>query len=148
MVTITTGNFGDGDILTMQATSGIALCIAAMNNSVTVNFDDPIVQNITTGSPLFICSPDDAVLDLDGSEVGVTYEILVNGTPSGFTEPGTGAAISITLPTGNFADTDLLTIDATSGTASCTVLMTGSVTVNFDDPAAYNITTIDPQHYR
>ncbi|MEO1049199.1 MAG: gliding motility-associated C-terminal domain-containing protein [Bacteroidota bacterium] len=141
-VTITAGNFADGDVLTVQADNG--QCQTIMNGSVTINLDDPAVQNITTADPLVICSTDDAIIDLDGSENGVTYEILVNGNPSGFTAAGTGAPLSITITAGDFADGDVLTVQATSATASCTVLMNGSVTIDFNDPAIFNITTTDP----
>jgi len=143
--TVPNGTFADGDILTVDAESGIAFCTLLMNGSVTINFDDPIVQNITTADPQVVCSTDDITLDIDGSEVGVIYEILVNGGVSGFTAAGTGAALSVTITAVNFVDGDVLTIQATSGTAACLVLMNGSVTVNFNDPAIQNITTADPQ---
>ncbi len=95
---------------------------------------DPAVatQNITTTDPLALCPGVDAVVDLDGSESGKTYEIMVNGTASGFTTTGTGAAISITLPDGNFSDGDVLTVEGYEGICPVRYTMNGSVTVNIN----------------
>ncbi len=142
-LTLTSASFVDSDILTVVAVDGMCPPLL-MTGSVTVNLlSDPTAQNITTADPLDVCTGDDAVIDLDGSEVGVTYEILVNGVPSGTTAPA-GAAISITLPSASFADTDVLTVEGQLGV--CTTPMTGSVTINLlPDPVAYNITTASPQ---
>ncbi len=95
---------------------------------------DPVVavQNITTTDPLALCPGVDAVVDLDGSESGKTYEIMVNGTASGFTTTGTGAAVSITLPDGNFSDGDVLTVEGYEGICLARYTMNGSVTVNIN----------------
>ncbi|MEO1053750.1 MAG: Calx-beta domain-containing protein [Bacteroidota bacterium] len=140
-LTITDGNFGDGDVLTVEGDNG--QCQTIMNGSVTINFNVPAIQNITTTDPLVVCSVDDVTIDLDGSEVGVTYEVLVNGAASGFTEAGTGTPLSITLTTGNYGDGDVLTIQVDNG--QCTAIMNGSVTIFFDDPAIQNITSASPQ---
>jgi len=86
-------------------------------------------QNITTASPVVVCPADDITISLDGSELTRTYEILVNGAGSGFTTGGTGAAINITILSGNFIDADILTVEGTSGICT-SVLMTGMVTVS------------------
>ena len=73
------------------------------------------VQNITTPAAVAVCPIDDVIVSLGGSETNVNYEILVNGVGSGFSNGGTGGAISITLPSGNFNDTDVLTVEGSAG---------------------------------
>jgi len=89
----------------------------------------PTVQNITTSSPQTVCSTDDVTVDLDNSEIGTVYEILVNGVPSGFfTVSFAVGPLSITINSGSFSNGDVLTVEADF--ANCTpVLMNNSVTV-------------------
>ncbi len=140
-ITLPGASFADTDVLTIEGQIGT--CATPMTGSVTISLlPDPTAQNITTADPLDVCTGDDAVIDLDGSEVGVTYEILVNGVPSGTTAPGTGAAISITLPSASFADTDVLTVEGQLGV--CTTPMTGSVTINLLPIPTAGLLSSDP----
>ena len=94
---------------------------------------DPVilVQNITTPDPVSVCPSTNITVSLGGSEVGITYEILVNGLPSGFTTvgPGGGGPINIVLPTGNYSDGDVLTVEGFEGLCP-RILMNGSTTVS------------------
>ncbi|MEO1053751.1 MAG: T9SS type A sorting domain-containing protein [Bacteroidota bacterium] len=128
-ITIPVGSYGDGDVLTVQVNDG--LCAATMNGSVTIDINDPNIFNITTPSPQAVSNEDDVTINLSGSEVGVEYEILVNFVASGFTFTGTGAALDMTITASNFADGDVLRIDADNG--QCQTRMNGSVTINIDN---------------
>ena len=89
----------------------------------------PTVQNVTTPSPQTVCSTDDVTLDLDNSEIGTVYEILVNGAPSGFFTVSLAVGpLSTTINSGNFSNGDILTVEASFG--NCTpVLMNNSIIV-------------------
>ncbi|WP_040496820.1 PKD-like domain-containing protein, partial [Fulvivirga imtechensis] len=100
-----------------------------------VNDPSPAVFNITTASPLEVCSGDDAIIQLDGSEdppgpETVEYTIKVNGVLDNTTTViGTGAPISLTIASGQFSNGDVLTVEADN--ANCTeVDMGGSVVID------------------
>jgi gliding motility-associated-like protein len=94
----------------------------------TITDPQPIVQNITNAGPVAVCTGEDIVIQLGGSETGVTYEALVNGTPSGHTAPGTGGAITITVPAASFTNGQTLTVRASF--ALCMPrIMSGSIAI-------------------
>ena len=111
---------------------------------------DPAVaiQNITTSSPLALCPGTDAVIDLDGSENGKKYEIMVNGSASGAIATGDGSPISITLTSGNFADADVLTVEGFDGLCPARYPMNGSVTISMStESVAPTSATADNTNY-
>jgi gliding motility-associated-like protein len=119
-----------GGTYTLDITDNFSTCIGSVD--FTIIDPSPSDQLITTSTPLSICNGDNATIDLAGSELSVTYEILVNGIGSGFTTAGTGGPISIIITTGNFADTDVLTIEGVNG--SCTpIILSGSVTIDLNN---------------
>ncbi len=89
----------------------------------------PVMQNLNGPSPDQACEGDNYFVSMAGSEPGVTYEIYVDGNPSGITTSGTGAALNVgpinTLAAGS---TYTLTVNATTG-AGCSQLMNGSVSL-------------------
>jgi gliding motility-associated-like protein len=108
-----------------------------------------VVQTITTPSPLAVCPSIDAIITLGASEVGKTYEILVNGVASGSSSPGDvlGGSISITLPSGNFADGDILTVEGFEGVCP-RFTMSGSVTISMSSASvAPTSATVDNASY-
>jgi gliding motility-associated-like protein len=108
-----------------------------------------IVQTITTPSPLAVCPSTDAIVTLGGSEAGKTYEILVNGVASGFTSPGDalGGAININLPSGNYADGDVLTVEGFEGVCP-RFMMSGSVAISISNiSVAPSSATVDNPNY-
>ncbi len=94
--------------------------------------------NINTAPQITMCDAQSISLELSGSEAGVSYEIYINGNPSGIVAAGTGCNLSFLLsPTLliqnniSFSDGDVLTIVAT--TSGCTSTMSGSVTLNIEN---------------
>ncbi|MCD9018407.1 T9SS type B sorting domain-containing protein [Parachryseolinea silvisoli] len=97
----------------------------------TITDPQPIVQTITNAGPLAVCTGEDIEIQLGGSENGVTYEALVNGTPSGHTAPGTGGPITITVPAASFTNGQTLTVRASF--ALCMPrIMSGSIVITIN----------------
>ena len=121
-VTITDGN---GDTSTDQV-------------SITVN---PLpVQFTVSPDPVIVCSGTDAIIELDGSELDVTYTLFRNGAPTLVTVAGTGNAIQLTLASGNFSDGDIFTVQAVDDNTGCESLMNGSSTIDVNDPQTFAVT--------
>ena len=128
-IVLTNGSFADGDLITVNSTSGS--CSVLASGGFTVNIQTISVQNVTNVDPTEICAGDDLIVNLDNSEIGIIYEVLLNGTASGISEAGTGLALSINVPNGSFTDGNLVTVQADNGTCPV-VLMNGSFTVNLN----------------
>ncbi|MBT1686601.1 T9SS type B sorting domain-containing protein [Dawidia soli] len=97
----------------------------------TITDPQPIVQTITNAGPVAICNGEDLEIQLGGSETGVTYEALVNGTPSGHTAAGTGGPITITVPAASFTNGQTLTVRASF--ALCMPrIMSGSIVITIN----------------
>jgi hypothetical protein len=99
-------------------------CTATATRTITVN-PLPTVFNVTGGGS--VCNTDNVgvPVGLSGSQVGVNYQLLLNGNPVGAPVAGTGAAISF----GNQLGIGTYTVVATNATTLCTNNMTGSVTI-------------------
>jgi large repetitive protein len=104
-----------------------------------INITDPspAVQTVSTSSPEKLCTGDAATISLVTSQVlslpKSYYEILDNGNPTGIKVSGTGGPLTLTLPSGSFADGDVLTVLAVDD--KCTpILMSGSVTIKLNTP--------------
>ncbi len=139
-LTLASGSFSAGDILTVQAEDDNTGCESFMNGPSTVAINDPQTFAVTPTS-LDLCTGEDATISLSGSENGTNYTVLLNGIASGATEVGTGAAINLTLLAGSFVDADQLTVEADNG--GCQVLMSGSTTLNVSTITAADAGTDD-----
>ena len=141
-ITLPSANFANGNTITVQGQIGTCPPVA-MTGSFDVTIQSVTPQVVNNTDPTAVCSGDDLVVGLDGSEVGVTYEILVDGVASGVTAAGTGGALNITLPSANFANGNSISVEGNIG-GSCTTAMTGSFTVNVTTIALQNVTNTDP----
>ncbi len=121
-----------GDVWTVEATRGG--CIRTMTGSGTIQINDPSVYNITTAANLTVCRGEDVTIDLDGSDNGVDYQLILNNTTTVATRLGDGNPFTFTLTDGNFGDGDTYTVVANNG--SCSVDMGGSVTISLTGPDA------------
>ncbi len=121
-------------VTTVQDANG---CEVAVSGTATVTVNP--LPTLFTVSPtnLAICAGDDATIALDGSQVGTDYEIYVEGVPTGVTVAGTGAAISLALPSGSFADGETLTVQADN--ANCSAFMNGSSTIDINTIQVFNM---------
>jgi hypothetical protein len=101
-------------------------CSATSNTTITVNAL-PTPFNVTGGGAYCSGGVGSAV-GLSNSEVGVNYQLVLNGTNVGSSVSGTGSAISFGLQTA----AGTYTVVATNPTTTCTNNMTGSVTVSIN----------------
>ena len=131
------GNQVNSGTYTVVATNTTTSCVNNMTGSVTVSTSPlPSSFNITGGGSF--CSGGSGVLvGLSGSQTGVNYQLLSNGSNTGLPFSGTGSAISF----GNQFSSGTYTVIATNATTSCINNMIGSVTVSVNAlPSAYNLT--------
>jgi hypothetical protein len=104
------------------ATSGAA--------TLTVNAD-PAIFNVTGGGS-YCAATGGLTVGLGGSESSASYQLEVNGNPTGSPVLGTGSAISFT----NETTVGVYTVIASNITSGCTSTMNGSATVSALDPFA------------
>ncbi|MEI8120127.1 MAG: hypothetical protein WCG68_04495, partial [Actinomycetes bacterium] len=78
-----------------------------------------------TGGGTYCSGGAGMAVGLDGSESGINYQLLLNGSNTGSPVAGTGSAISF----GNQTSGGTYTVLATNTVGSCTNTMTGSVSV-------------------
>lgn len=96
----------------------------------------PAVYNVTGGG--FYCSGGSGVpIGVDGSQVGVNYQLFLGSAPIGSVVAGTGGAISFGLQTAS----GTYSVNATNATTLCTRGMSGTVSVSVGSvPVVYNVT--------
>ena len=113
-------------------------CSATSNTTITVNAL-PTTYNVTGGGAYCSGGVGSAV-GLSNSEVGVNYQLVLNGTNVGSPVSGTGSAISFGLQTA----AGTYTVVATNATTACTDNMTGSVTVSINALPTITPTLTEP----
>ncbi len=118
----------------VNATTG---CTNAMLGSVTVTINPLPTAYTVTGGGAYCFGGSGLTVGLSLSQTGVTYQLMVGGSPIGAVVAGTGAAISFGLQTA----TGTYTVVATNSLTGCTNTMTGSVTISTNPlPAAQVLT--------
>jgi hypothetical protein len=96
----------------------------------------PPTSFFVTGGGAYCSGGTGVAINLSGSQSGVTYALVLNGTPTGATLNGTGAAIAFNGVTTAGA----YSISATNA-GGCTAVMSGSVNVTINPlPTAFNVT--------
>ncbi len=123
---------------TIGAVNTITGCAGGMSNSVTVSINSlPSAFTMST-SGSFCTGGTGWLVGLGGSQVGVSYQLLLGGVPvSGAVLSGTGGSLSFGLMTtpGNY------TVLATNTTTGCTATMTGTTVVSVNAlPTVYTMT--------
>ncbi|MEI7596247.1 MAG: gliding motility-associated C-terminal domain-containing protein [Bacteroidota bacterium] len=130
------GNQTGAGTYTVVATS-TAPCSTTMTGSVTISINPlPTAYNVTGGGS-YCSGASGLAVGLSNSQAGVNYQLQYNGTNTGSPVAGTGSAISF----GNQTSAGTYTVVASNSTTSCTLSMTGSVTISVNTlPTAYNVT--------
>jgi len=124
---------GTYSVLATNAGSG---CSVAMSGTLSVTIN-PVPATFTVTGGGTYCAGDTGVhIGISGSEIGVTYQTYIGGTPIGVPVAGTGGAIDFGLVTvpGTYL------VVATSG-APCSTTMSGTATVVASPlPTAFSLT--------
>ncbi len=122
---------------TVVATDAVTGCSNSMTGTVTVNINPLPTLYTTTGGGNYCAGGTGLSVGLGGSSIGVSYQLLNGGIPSGAPMSGTGLALNFGLRTaaGNY------TIVGTNTTTGCFATMTGSSTIVVDAlPPVNNVT--------
>ncbi|HEX6224161.1 MAG TPA: PKD-like domain-containing protein, partial [Chryseolinea sp.] len=120
-----------GGIYTLQVSDNFSQC--PVTEVFTITDPSPAIFTVSPSSPpaYNICAGNNITLTLSGSEAGVTYEVLRNGSslPTPITFLGTGASpFVMTFPSAQFSGGNNILVQATNG--FCTVVpMSGSVSL-------------------
>jgi len=134
---ISFGNHTAAGTYTVVATNTSTLCESNMSGSVSITINPlPTTFNVTGGGE-YCAGGTGVAVGLSGSQNGISYQLLLNGNPTGTTMNGTGSAISFGLQT----QAGTYTVVATNNTTTCTNNMTGSAVIVINPlPTAYNVT--------
>ncbi|NJN25053.1 MAG: hypothetical protein HC819_03225 [Cyclobacteriaceae bacterium] len=113
-------------------------CVATLSGSAAITVNPlPIAFNISGGGSYCAGTAVAQSLALDGSELGVNYILVLDGTTDIETVTGTGAAISFTAQSAP----GTYTVRAEHATTSCSSPMSGSASISVDPlPTAFNVT--------
>jgi len=120
------------------ATDQITGCNAYMASSVTVTSVNPPNTYNVLGGGIGCSSGAGVSISLDGSDIGVNYQLQNGAILVGSPVPGTGGPISF-LPVNGSSGNYIVT--AISSSTSCSTIMNGSAIVTiYSNPLAYNLT--------
>jgi M6 family metalloprotease-like protein len=126
--TFITSSLNDGDIVTVTATS--ASGCSATSTGITVTIGSIITPFNVTGGGDYCPSGTPLAISLDGSQTGINYILIENGTTNLDTLSGTGAALIFNLGTATTAAGNAYTITSYNvATPTCILDMAGSATV-------------------
>jgi len=88
----------------------------------------PLIFNVIASGVEYCNGGSGIPVSLDGSEIGVNYELYLNGTSTGIIVPGTGSPITF----GNQTSAGTYTVVATNATTLCVSNMTGSASISIN----------------
>jgi PKD repeat protein len=128
-------NFGNQTIAgtyTVVATTNSGGCTAAMSNSVTVSIISVPTQYNITGGGSYCAGSGGVAIGLSDSEVGVTYQLQLNGNNVGTPITGNNNAIGF----GNQNNAGTYTVIANNNGCTLAMLGTASVIINSTPTAA------------
>ena len=132
-------NFGlmtAAGVYTVVGTNSASGCSANMTGSVTITVSPlPAVFSISGGGS-YCAGGSGATIILSGSVTGVSYQLIIAGSPFGAALPGTGSSLSFGPVTG----AGIYTIVASDDATGCLSAMSGSVTIAVNPlPTAYTV---------
>ncbi len=122
---------------TVIATNVSTSCFATMNGSAVISINPMPSLHLLTGGGSFCAGDTGRHIILNGSETGVSYQLMLGLTPIGSTMPGSGSVIDFGLHT--VAGT--YTVIATDNVTGCNRFMTGGIPINVNPlPTSFLIT--------
>ncbi len=126
-----------GGSYSVVATNNTTGCHTPMTGYTTVIVNPLPVQYAVTGGGGYCAGGTGVDVSLSGSELGITYQLFLNGTANGTAAAGTGTILNYGLRT--VAGT--YTIIANNGLTSCSAAMSGSAVISVNPlPAVYAMT--------
>jgi len=125
-------------IVVATYTSTITHCVDTMGGTVTVIVNpNPTPYNIIPTSAQYCADTNGVAISLSGSQVGVSYQLMLGSNNVGAAVNGTGSQIPLGIHTAG-----VYTVLATNTTTNCFAYMTGSSTITiYPSPTAYTVTT-------
>jgi hypothetical protein len=138
-------NIADGDEITVEVSNGT--CTNSTSAIIPVN---PLPNATYTLSEETICTGETATITQSGSEVGVDYQLRIEGSnvPVGNPITETGLAISFDVTPGS---TTVYNVFATNATTSCEAELIDKSTVSLNElpevTIAYGLPNPDPQFF-
>ena len=122
---------------TIVATNTITGCTNNMTGTVVIAINPLPTLHTLTGGGNYCFGTSGSVVGLNGSDLGINYQLFNGGAVVGTPMAGTGSAISFGLQTA----TGTYTIVATNTVTGCTVNMIGSTAININPlPNLHNVT--------
>jgi type IX secretion system substrate protein/Big-like domain-containing protein len=122
---------------TVVATNATTTCAQNMNGSVTVVVSPLPVAYMVTGGGNYCAGGAGVHIGLTYSDIGINYQLWLNGTTLIATMAGSNSSIDF----GTQTAAGVYTIVAVNGGSGCSSNMTGSVTVGIDPlPVAFTVT--------
>ena len=115
-------------VYTATATNTVTACSSNMSGSATIVINPLPPLNNVTGGGSYCAGGAGLSVGLDGSVVGVTYQVYNGTISSGVSMPGTGLPLDFGIRT----TAGTYTIIATDDFTGCTSTMTGSAVVTVD----------------
>jgi len=102
----------------------------------------PTLYSVTGGGS-YCAGLSGVPIGLSGSEIGVNYQLLINGTPSGVAVAGTGNPINF----GTQTMSGIYTITGTSTSTGCSVIMSNTATVQVYPIPSVSIAVSGPVNF-
>lgn len=101
----------------------------------------PAVFNVTVSPSATACSGGRVTIGLDGSALGVTYQVMRESTPYGSPRAGTGAPLALAAAT----EPGVYTVVATATDTGCSSRMDGNVSITFSSLSAGTAAASSPE---
>jgi len=122
---------------TVQATNTATGCTNSMSGTATVVINPLPTVFTVTGGGAYCLGGTGVAVGLNGSTVGINYQLFNGSTPAGAPVAGTGVALTF----GNQTTTGSYTVVATNATTGCVNNMFGSVSVSTNPlPTVFTVT--------
>jgi hypothetical protein len=123
------GNF------TIVATNTSNACFINMNGTAVITVN-PVPNIFNVGGGGTICAGTNGSITLSNSQVNSSYELLLNGNPTGIIQGGTGNLLTFS----GITNPGTYTIEATRISNGCTQMMNGSAILNVNPaPGVFNL---------
>ena len=122
---------------TVVADNPTTTCTNNMSGVATVVINPLPTGHTVTGGGNYCAGGTGSVIGLNGSTLGITYQLMLGGAPVGGSVTGTGSAITFGPQTGS----GTYTVMGTSTITGCSATMAGSAVIGINPlPSAFSVT--------